>query len=74
VTSNSTSLPEVVGGNAVLVDPEDVGSIADGIVQILANTTLRQRLAEGGRKRAASFTWDAAAQQTLQLLLQQTRN
>jgi glycosyltransferase involved in cell wall biosynthesis len=72
VTSNGTSLPEVVGGSAVLVDPYDAASIADGIVKIASSQSLRDSLAEQSRTRAARFTWEHAAHQTLRVLLEQT--
>ncbi len=74
VTSNGTSLPEVVADSAVLVDPENVASIAAGIQQILSNPGLRERLRRSGLERAKCFTWEQAARQTLALLLDQSAN
>jgi glycosyltransferase involved in cell wall biosynthesis len=71
VTSAGTSLGEVVGDNAVLVDPEDVDSIAEGIVCIVSSESLRKRLGQTGRERATQFTWDATAKRTLKVLLEQ---
>ncbi|MGA0863394.1 MAG: glycosyltransferase family 4 protein [Ilumatobacteraceae bacterium] len=62
VTSRATSTEEVAGGAAVLVDPLDVASIADGIDEALADTA---RLGDAGRVRAAECTWDATAAATL---------
>ena len=72
VTSDGTSLPEVVGDNAVLVDPYDSDSIAEGIVRVLSNPNLRDSLSQSARQRAACFTWEQAAHQTIQLLQSQT--
>jgi glycosyltransferase involved in cell wall biosynthesis len=72
VTSNNTSLPEVVGDAAVLVNPEDVDSIASGIQEILSSADLRRELQEQGLQRARQITWQRAAEQTLQLLQEQT--
>jgi glycosyltransferase involved in cell wall biosynthesis len=72
VTSDGTSLPEVVGDNAVLVDPYDSDSIAEGIVRVLSNPSLRDSLSRSARQRAACFTWEQAAHQTIQLLQSQT--
>jgi glycosyltransferase involved in cell wall biosynthesis len=72
VTSNGTSLPEVVGDAAILVDPYDPDSIADGILRVLSSSGLRDELREKARARAASLTWEKTAQQTLGLLLQQS--
>jgi glycosyltransferase involved in cell wall biosynthesis len=71
VTSRNTSLPEVVGDAAVVVDPYDVDSIAEGILQVLSSASLRHTLRANGLVRAAGFTWESTAQQTLDVLLQQ---
>ena len=72
VTSNGTSLPEVVADSAVLVDPEDPASIAGGILEILSSPSLRDGLRRSGLERAKSFTWEHAAARTLSLLLDQS--
>jgi len=71
VTSMNTSLPEVVGDAAVAVDPESVESIKDGILRVTGSAGLRDELRQKGRARAAGFTWERTASQTLELLLQQ---
>jgi glycosyltransferase involved in cell wall biosynthesis len=68
VTSNVTSMPEIAGDAALLVSPFSVSSIADGLYAILTNTDLRDRLRERGRERAASFSWETTASETLALL------
>jgi glycosyltransferase involved in cell wall biosynthesis len=65
VTSNVSSLPEVAGGAALLVDPYDVASIADGIRRAVTDETLRQDLIARGRARAREFSWARAAADTL---------
>ena len=70
VASNSSSIPEVVGGAAELVDALDVDSIASGMLNVLANPSRRAELVVRGRKRAAEFTWDRAGRQTLDILVQ----
>lgn len=62
VTSNVTSLPEVVGDAAVLVDPHDVESIADGLRRVITNADLRADLRVRGLARAALFSWDRTAE------------
>lgn len=62
VTAGVSSMPEVVGGAAVLVDPLSVESIAGGIKQALAE---EPRLRAAGPPQARRFTWDAAAQALL---------
>ena len=67
VTSNRSSLPEVAAGAAVLVDPHDPESIAEGMQAILQDRELARRLAGLGRQRAANFTWERTARETLQV-------
>ena len=57
LTSNISSLPEVVGDAAVLVDPYNPRSIADGMELILTDTELRETLKERGLKRVRQFSW-----------------
>ena len=60
VTSNVTSMPEVAGDAAVLVDPFDVDSIAEGMKRVM-DDCLRKQLVEKGYERARMFSWDKAA-------------
>jgi glycosyltransferase involved in cell wall biosynthesis len=64
LTSDRSSLPEVAGGAALLVDPLDRAAIAAGLVRLAGDTALRERLAAAGRRRAAGFTWRATAAAT----------
>jgi len=64
LTSDRSSLPEVAGGAALLVDPTDVPAIAKGLIELLSNHALRERLAADGRRHAAPFTWKATAAAT----------
>ena len=57
VTSNVSSLPEVAGGAALLVDPYDEEAIAAGIVRAVTDEALRADLIARGRERARSFSW-----------------
>jgi glycosyltransferase involved in cell wall biosynthesis len=67
VTSSTTALPEVTGDAALLVDPLDVKSIAQGICSILSSAELRRTLREKGIQQASGFTWTRAAKETLSL-------
>jgi glycosyltransferase involved in cell wall biosynthesis len=62
VTSRISSLPEVVGDAAVLVDPYSVEDIADGLERVLGDEELRRTLIERGRVRAAQFSWERSVQ------------
>ena len=62
------ALPELAGDAALLVDPLDVEAIADGLARVLGDRELRARLALAGPRRAAGYTWEAAAAATLEAL------
>ena len=65
ITSTVSSLPEVAGQAALLVDPHDVSALAAAMAEALADRALHGRLRAAGLARAATFTWRAAAEQTL---------
>lgn len=68
VTSNVTSLPEVAGDAALLVDPESVGEIANGILSVLSeNETARKLRLERGIRQAQQFTWQRCAEAHLEI-------
>src|SRR3954447_10690041 len=65
VASTGGSLPEVVGNAAITVAPRDSHGMADAITSLLEDQTLRRTLVARGLTRAATFSWDSAAHQTL---------
>lgn len=67
IASQVSSLPEVVGGAAMLVNPENVFDIARGITEVLLNPELREELITKGRRQAARFSWARTAQEVLSL-------
>jgi glycosyltransferase involved in cell wall biosynthesis len=60
VTSNVSSLPEVAGDAALLVDPYQASAIADGIERVLTDAALRGELREKGLARARQFSWETS--------------
>ncbi len=68
VTSDKSSLPEVVGDAGILVNHTRAEAIADGVRRLLANKSLIRTLIAKGKKRAATFTWEAAARKTITVL------
>jgi glycosyltransferase involved in cell wall biosynthesis len=58
ITSNVSSLPEVVGDAALLIDPYDPEAIADAMQRVLSDEQLRARMRERGLVRARHFSWD----------------
>ena len=67
VTASTTSLPEVCGDAAVLVDPANESAMADALVEVSRNARLREDLRGRGRQRAQEFTWRRVAEMMLGL-------
>lgn len=67
VTSSVSSLPEVVGDAAVLVNPENVFDIARGLREVLLDEGLRRRCVERGYRQVERFSWQRSAAQVLEL-------
>jgi len=67
VVSNTSSLPEVVGDAALLVDPTDVDGMAVAIWRLLSDNALRQQMIDKGLSRARRFSWKKAALETLDI-------
>jgi len=67
VASNVTSVPEVVGDAALLVDPKDELALAEAMASVLSDHSLSERLKERGAARARQFRWERTAEQTMQV-------
>ncbi|HEX9077141.1 MAG TPA: glycosyltransferase family 1 protein [Anaerolineae bacterium] len=65
VCSNTSSLPEVVGDAALLVNPRDVGEMAAAIERVITDEAARDELRARGIAQAAKFSWERAARETL---------
>ncbi|MBN1995828.1 MAG: glycosyltransferase family 4 protein [Anaerolineae bacterium] len=65
ICSNTTSLPELVGEAALMVNPMDVEALTEAMRRILQDEMLRQRLVEKGRQQVAKFSWPQAVEQTI---------
>lgn len=64
LTSNLSAMPDVAGEAALLVNPTDVHSIADGLCRLAANSDLRDALIQAGLARAKEFTWQKSVEAT----------
>ena len=64
ITSSTSSLPEVAGDAALLVDPEDADALGAAMVRVLSEQALRRQLRDRGFERARLFTWPRAAVRT----------
>lgn len=69
VTSNRSATKEIGEGAAILVNPDDIKSIADGIYQGLTDHALRRQLIDAGLKRAEEYSWVSMAQAIATLLV-----
>lgn len=67
ITSNTSSLPEVAGDAALLVDPTSVDEIASALTRLIDDPVLQEELRTRGATRAGLFTWDDAAARTLEV-------
>jgi alpha-1,3-rhamnosyl/mannosyltransferase len=65
ICSNVSSMPEVAGDAAVLINPRQSSELAQAIETVVHDTGARTLLAEKGRQRALGFTWESTANQTL---------
>lgn len=65
VTSNTSSLPEVAGDAALLVNPNDPIELAESILKVISDRKLRDNLIQKGQKRAKLFSWERTAKETL---------
>jgi len=70
ITSNVSSLPEVVGDAAILIDPHDANAIADGMEQVLADASLREALRERGLARVRQFSWERSIRRVWEIYRQ----
>lgn len=61
ITSNNTSMPEIAGDAAIIVDPKNVDEIANAMHQIADNNDFRNSMIEKGRKQRDLYTWDNSA-------------
>jgi glycosyltransferase involved in cell wall biosynthesis len=64
VTSNVSSLPEVVGDAALLIDPHDAGALANAISRVLTDGNLRADLIRRGHARVKAFSWERSVART----------
>lgn len=68
LTSNCSSMPEVAGNAAILVDPLDVNQISQGLQQLFTDKRLIENNIKKGIKQLKKFSWEKSAKQTLSLL------
>jgi glycosyltransferase involved in cell wall biosynthesis len=67
ITSNVTSLPEIAGDAAVVIDPANTRELAHAIIRLLTNRALAKELQQKGFHRVTKFTWENMVRQTLKI-------
>ncbi|HEY5562006.1 MAG TPA: glycosyltransferase family 1 protein [Clostridiaceae bacterium] len=67
ITSNVTSIPEVVGDSGILIDPFDNSNLINAIGNLLENEPKKEELSKKGLKRASHFSWTKTAESTLKV-------
>lgn len=65
ITSNVSSMPEVVGDAGIIVDPHNVDKLTDSAFRVLTNRELHDELRNKGLERAKSFSWEQTAKETI---------
>jgi glycosyltransferase involved in cell wall biosynthesis len=67
LTSNTSSLPEIVGNSGILIDPNSIESIFQGLLKLLDSSIFRKKLSQKALRQSAKFSWDNTAKQTLEI-------
>lgn len=62
ITSNTSSMPEIAGEGAIYVNPYDVNSICDAMIELYSNPSLRESLIKKGQEQAKKYSWDKTAE------------
>jgi len=70
ITSNTSSMPEVAGTAAFIIDPYKPEQITDALIQVTNNHNLKQQLIEKGLQQSAKFSWRAMASEVLEIYTQ----
>jgi glycosyltransferase involved in cell wall biosynthesis len=67
ITSDTSSLPEVLGEVGIMVDPRDVSGLTEAMRRVLTDGGKRREMRERGLRQAARFSWERTAQETLEV-------
>lgn len=67
ITSNTTSLPEVIGDAGIMINPHDHDVLSDKMHEVLINEGLKNEMVKKGFKRAKMFSWDKSAEKTMEI-------
>jgi len=67
VASNKSSIPEILGGSGIIVDPSDIKAISSAIEKVLTDEKARKQMADKGFERVKNFSWEISAKKHLDL-------
>jgi glycosyltransferase involved in cell wall biosynthesis len=67
ITSNTSSLPEVAGNAGILIDPQSEAELGKALIKVLSDESTRREMSENSLKRAARFSWEKTALETLKV-------
>lgn len=74
IGSDQTSLPEILGDAALLVNPTNTSEITDAIIKLSSNQEYQEELSKKGRKHARSYTWEESSKMLYEVLLKTIEN
>jgi glycosyltransferase involved in cell wall biosynthesis len=66
ITSHTSSLPEITGEHALLIDPYNANDLTQSLIQLFSSKSLQSQLSHGGAQQASVYTWQRAAERTLE--------
>ena len=69
ITSNRSSLPEITGQSAYLINPNRPAEMAEAMIKMLTDNTLREHFKKMGLEQAIKFSWETAANEWLKLII-----
>jgi len=67
ITSNTSSLPEVIGDAGIMVDPTDINSLCESMYILLTDKELWNRMSNMGRERSRMFSWEKTSKKILKV-------
>jgi len=67
ITSNTSSLPEVVGDAGIMINSTDSDQLCQAMLDLINNADLRNQLSQKGRDRAQQFSWSKCAKETIKV-------
>jgi glycosyltransferase involved in cell wall biosynthesis len=67
ITSNTSSLPEIIGDSGIMVDPLDIADLAEKMTQLISDDHLREENIRYNRSRCQHFSWEKCAQKTVEI-------